>query len=81
MDRAREIRVRRAEPTGTPTTGRAERSQPRMQTLNRIMRKDELALHQGAADAMTRAGLGTHNYTIAERQIVPATGEPVGVAN
>jgi hypothetical protein len=45
--------------------------------LNRMMRKDELALFSDAADAVSRSGLGTHSYTVAERQIVPGTGEPI----
>jgi hypothetical protein len=71
-------RERDREQTGTPPTGRAESPQPRMIKLNRMMEKSELALHQGAADALTEAGLGTYSYTIAEEQIIPATGRPVG---
>ena len=42
-----------------------------------MMRKNELALHQDAAEAVTQSGLGTHSYKLAEEQIVPATGEPL----
>ena len=77
VNREREPSRDRKEPTGTPPTGRAENPQPRMIKLNRMMNKDELALHQGAADALTKAGLGTYNYTIAEEQIIPTTGKPV----
>ena len=66
------------EPKGTPATGRVERPQPRMVTVDNMMLKDELALHQGAADGLTQAGLGTFSFVIAEQQIVPATGKPVG---
>jgi hypothetical protein len=48
-----------------------------MITLNRMMSKNELALHQDAAEAVTQSGLGTHSYKIAEEQIVPATGQPL----
>jgi hypothetical protein len=35
-----------------------------MITLNRMMSKNELALHQDAAEAVTQSGLGTHSYKI-----------------
>src|SRR5688500_1523306 len=78
-DREREqTRAHGGELTGKPPSGRAENQQPRMVKLNRMMDKSELALHQGAADVLTQAGLGTYSYTIAEEQIIPATGKPVG---
>jgi hypothetical protein len=65
MPREREPqRKRGGEPTGTPPTGSAEAPQPRMITLNRMMSKNELALHQDAAEAVTQSGLGTHSYKI-----------------
>jgi hypothetical protein len=68
------IRNRGGESIGTQPTGRPENPQLRTIQLNRIINKDELNLFQGAADAVTQAGLGTHRYTVTEKQISPYTG-------
>jgi hypothetical protein len=40
--------------------------------------KRDLAIYQGAADALTQAGLGTYSYTVAEQQTIPLSGIPLG---
>lgn len=57
----------------TPT----ERAQARTMRVNSLVLKDELTLHQAAAEELTQAGLGTYSFTVAERQIIPATGKPL----
>ena len=60
-----------------PPLGEVEATQPRIIQLNGRIRKDDLTLFQNASDAITRAGLGSHRYTVAEKQIDPDTGKPI----
>src|SRR5215216_3316864 len=72
------MRNRGGEPSGTPPTDRTESSQPQMVRLIRMVPKRDLAIYQGAADALTQAGLGTYSYTVAEQQTIPLSGIPLG---
>ena len=61
-----------------PPVGRAETPQPQIVTRSGMLHKSEIALHQGAAKGLTEAGLGTFTFAVAEQQISPTTGKPVG---
>lgn len=68
------------EPTYTPPSisVRTERPQQRLIRIDNPILKDELPFYQLAADSLTAAGLGIYHFTVAEQQVIPITGQPVG---
>lgn len=64
-------------PGGIPPMSPEQLREPQMVQFNELIFRDELSIHEQAADALTQAGLGIYHFTIADEQVVPLTGRPV----